>query len=529
MSGDQSTSQVPDGSVPPEGAGSGAESPTWIAEPTRQPTEIVIGLVGPLGTDNSKVIRAISERLEVYGYTPQPIRITREIIPAIVGTDRVPSTSDRGFRAAEERINLGNIIRRSTKNPAALAIAVAAEIARRRPQPVDEQVTKTAYIVSSLKLRQEVAELRKVYREGFYLFGVNTSRDLRLKYLMGSDGRLMSEWEAVRLIERDEHEPEEFGQNTRDTFALADFFCANEGNDDKLRFSIQRCLDLVFGCPMITPTFNEFAMFMAFAASLRSADLSRQVGAVLARDNEILSNGANDCPRPGGGLYWPVFIGNRIDDVSNGRDYKRGADSNEVERTRISKRILSGLGCESNDATKVALAPIRDITEYGRVVHAEMEALLACARRGATTVGATMYCTTFPCHNCAKHIIAAGVVEVVYVEPYPKSKALEFHDDAITTTKDAPCEHVVRFKPFIGVGPRKFFDLFSMSLSSGRDLVRKTGTGESVEWDPSTATPRVQMLPVTHRTFEKFAAEYLKQIRSDLKEGNELGGGERKE
>ena len=44
--------------------------------------------------------------------------------------------------------------------------------------------------------------------------------------------------------------------------------------------------------------------------------------------------------------------------------------------------------------------------------HAEMEALLSCARSGVSTRGATLYSTTFPCHNCAKHIIAAGVARV---------------------------------------------------------------------------------------------------------------------
>jgi deoxycytidylate deaminase len=63
-----------------------------------------------------------------------------------------------------------------------------------------------------------------------------------------------------------------------------------------------------------------------------------------------------------------------------------------------------------------------------------MEALMSCARRGITSIGATVYCTTFPCHNCAKHIVAAGIARVVFVEPYSKSKALDFHDDSIVYT-----------------------------------------------------------------------------------------------
>ena len=43
-----------------------------------------------------------------------------------------------------------------------------------------------------------------------------------------------------------------------------------------------------------------------------------------------------------------------------------------------------------------------------------------------------MYVTTFPCHNCAKHIIAAGLERVVYLEPYPKSRAKTLYDEDIT-------------------------------------------------------------------------------------------------
>jgi len=83
--------------------------------------------------------------------------------------------------------------------------------------------------------------------------------------------------------------------------------------------------NVLFGHPYETPTFDEYAMFIAFSAALRSADLSRQVGAVIARNNEIIGTGANDCPKYGGGLYWPEYDPNThlIQDTSDGRDYKR--------------------------------------------------------------------------------------------------------------------------------------------------------------------------------------------------------------
>ncbi len=113
---------------------------------------------------------------------------------------------------------------------------------------------------------------------------------------------------------------------------------------------------------------------------------------------------------------------------------------------------------------------LKDITEYGRAVHAEMAALLSASRLGIRLRGASLFSTTYPCHNCAKHIVAAGISRVVYIEPYPKSLADELHDDSITKNKNE--KNRLFFEPFIGVGPRRFFDLFSLTLSSGREITR---------------------------------------------------------
>lgn len=153
-----------------------------------------------------------------------------------------------------------------------------------------------------------------------------------------------------------------------------------------------------------------------------------------------------------------------------------------------------------------SLSKIKDITEYGRVVHAEMEALLSAARSGIATSTATLYCTTFPCHNCAKHIISAGVKRVVYVEPYPKSKAQEFHSDSISLRKDGGG---VFFDPFIGVGPRSFFNLFSTHLGSGYPVVRKTSEGQTLDWSESAAKLRTQMLPCSYMERELIAGSLL--------------------
>jgi deoxycytidylate deaminase len=295
-------------------------------------------------------------------------------------------------------------------------------------------------------------------------------------------------------------------------------------------------VELWFGNPHITPTFDEHAMFLAFSAALRSADLSRQVGAVVTKDSQILSTGANDCPRAGGGLYWPTRDPNSIaiDDMPRGRDYTREAgDSNRAEQLRIIERIIEEArrGQYGFDEEKLRQllesSGIKDLTEYGRVVHAEMEAILSCSRCGLSTLGTTLYCTTFPCHNCAKHIIAAGVARVVYVEPYPKSKALDFHDDAILTPGQIAetGSKKVRFDPFVGIGPRRFFDLFSMHLGSTYSLVRKdNNTGKPVRWRIEEGQLRIQMQPVSYLELELQACRLFGQLSPSAPSGVQSHG-----
>jgi dCMP deaminase len=53
-----------------------------------------------------------------------------------------------------------------------------------------------------------------------------------------------------------------------------------------------------------------------------------------------------------------------------------------------------------------------------RAIHAEMNALLNAARTGASTLGATLYCTHAPCTRCAGYLVQAGIKRVVYAEEY---------------------------------------------------------------------------------------------------------------
>ncbi|WP_179395437.1 deoxycytidylate deaminase [Lacticaseibacillus absianus] len=71
-----------------------------------------------------------------------------------------------------------------------------------------------------------------------------------------------------------------------------------------------------------------------------------------------------------------------------------------------------------------------------RTLHAEMNAILQCAQNGVSTRNAAVYVTFFPCLNCTKALIQAGVSRVFYANDYhndPYAVALlEAHDVAVT-------------------------------------------------------------------------------------------------
>lgn len=469
--------------------------------------ELIIGIVSAVGTEYKLVTELLINHLENFGYSAQEIRVSA-CLPKFEGTGE--------YNRIKHYMQAGDSLRERSKNNAILAAGVTKKISELR----DSNTQKRAYIVNSLKHPKEVDFLRKVYGDGFYLIGIHADEKRRHRYL--TDDKGMTQNQASELIRIDEDESLDHGQKTRDTYHLADFFLNLGSNNDTVRNRLQRFLELIFSHPYKNPTFDEFAMFMAFNSSVRSGDLSRQVGAVISQNKQIIATGANDVPKSGGGLYWAEEdeTTGKVEDVPDGKDYTREGDSNkqtqneiieEIAKSLIEKGLVNGdKKTELNNLLRES--KISDLTEFGRVVHAEMDALLSCSRAGIPTTGSTLYCTTFPCHNCAKHIIASGINRVVYVEPYPKSRALDFHSESIqlksnleTASNDA--SGLVSFEPFIGVGPRRFLDLFSMSLGSGSKLRRKDKSGNTLEWDKSSAPIRTPLIGKSYLEIEQAASQ----------------------
>ena len=157
-----------------------------------------------------------------------------------------------------------------------------------------------------------------------------------------------------------------------------------------------------------------------------------------------------------------------------------GTAANTREQKRIAEDVLRDILGDDDPRSRnpkemdALLGRIRDgrvgdLLEFSRAVHAEMDALLSAGRKGANTLGTRLFVTTFPCHYCARHIVSAGVDEVQFIEPYPKSQALTLHRDSIRYEKgdkpwvppsqkdrskrDSDSSRVL-FRPFTGVAPQ---------------------------------------------------------------------------
>lgn len=455
--------------------------------------DLFFGGVAPVGTPLDFAFKTLKNALEEHGYDVEPIRLSdqarilRLTTPEVEGGGeftRIWAMMDRG-NEARRILGVNDVLAR-------LSVALAND--SRASHGNSER--GLAFVFRQLKHPEEAYLLRQVYDDGFHLIGINSPRSTRLRRLEVDKG--MEADEAHRLVERDEHENEDYGQKVRDTFHLSDVFINVTNNDgvDKVEIpkQINRFVRLLFGDGIITPTPDEYGMFLAWASGLRSAQLGRQVGAaILAPTGEVLGLGTNEVPKAFGGQYTEL-------DVPDGRDHAlRKRDSSDSMKEEILEEILDklepswGAGGEYSKAAifadrEKALKGTRvmSLTEFGRAVHAEMEAILSAARMGIPVRGATLYTTTFPCHNCTKHIVDAGIARVVFIEPYPKSLARELHSDSIELVGEeenppAAAFKRVPFEPFVGIGPRRYADVFSMNTPEGDVIRRKDKRGVPIE------------------------------------------------
>ena len=133
--------------------------------------------------------------------------------------------------------------------------------------------------------------------------------------------------------------------------------------------------------------FMEMAGLVSSWASCYQKD--RKIGAVIVRDKRVMTTGYNGAPA----------------------GVKTCVERGECLRKK--------LGIPSGTRHEMCYA-----------VHAEQNAIIQAAKLGIEISGATLYCTHQPCILCAKMIVNAGIVRVVYGAGYPDRFALEIFREA---------------------------------------------------------------------------------------------------
>jgi deoxycytidylate deaminase len=474
-------------SVAPVSKGSTSEQ---IAETHTE--ELVIALCGPIGSPLHSVAEEIQRMIkDTFGYDKAEIIRLSDFISEHAGKVGVEIPANDSFERISSQIDAGNKLREE------FGLSILAELAVEKIRFEREEFKQESkaqhyaprricHIIDSVKNKEELAMLKLVYRDMLYVVGVFSPLSVRetniaqRNHLNGGD--------VHTLIDRDSGEESKAGQTVSDTFPQSDFFLRiDKATDSETTKRVERFLHLILGTKVITPTSAESSMYAAAMASANSGCLSRQVGAAVTDAQEhVLSIGWNDVPKFGGGLYLEGHDDSRCWNHGGGKCF------NDEEKQFFANELVDALKdiipASSKEEARTLLrksGKLGGLIEFSRAIHAEMHAILSAGRiAGDKLVGGKIFVTTYPCHSCARHIIAAGITEVYYIEPYRKSLAIKLHGDAISELElDS---QKVRVLAYDGVAPSKFLSLFRVAANS------RKSAGKLIRIPLKEARPRIE-------------------------------------
>lgn len=515
--------------------------------------ELVVALCGPIGSPLHETAIQVKSAINEFGYRTETIRLS-DLIRINAEIAKVPIDETSRHSEIRTLIQAGDELRHQLGNDVLAKMAIAKigadrvksfgefeDRANERSKAPEKQIRahRICHIIDSVKNIDELKLLRLVYGEALISIGVFSPVEIRKRNLE-RNGELSHE-DIKNLIDIDSGEEFSHGQSVRDTFPQCDFFLRVDdpiiGHTEhkavaQLVEKLRRLFNLIFRTSVISPTPEENAMYAAASASRNSACMSRQVGAaVTSKSGELLAIGWNDVPSSGGGLYGkpPLF---HIENEERGdvRCYAQPGMKchNDLEKRAIAEKVVEVLIKDSmlTSENKVRAvesimmdSKVKDLIEFSRAVHAEMHAILGASRvAGDRIIGGKVFVTTYPCHSCARHLVAAGISEIFYIEPYRKSLATRLHSDALTEAVDG---RGVKLMQFDGVAPRRFIDFFeSGSRKSNAGVLDLKSRGEAL---PSThaslrAIPRLEEVIVAEISGTKLR---LPQLTSSVGGGTD--------
>lgn len=454
--------------------------------------ELVIALCGPIGSPLHSVGKEIQRMItDTFGYDKCEIIRLSDFIGEHAEKVGVTIPASDSYAKISNQIEAGNKLRQQ------YGLSILAELAvkqirfereefKQSTEAPNYAARRICHIIDSVKNKEELALLKLVYKDMLYVVGVFSPLSVRETNL--TKRNKLSIADVYTLIDRDSGEESKAGQTVSDTFPHSDFFLRiNGATDSETTKRVERFLHLILGTQVITPTAAESAMYAAAMASANSGCLSRQVGAAVTdSDENILSVGWNDVPKFGGGLYLGGDSDNRCWNHDGGKCF------NDEEKDFFANELVDALKdilpVGSEETARKSLrknGKLGGLIEFSRAIHAEMHAILSAGRTaGGSIAGGKLFVTTYPCHSCARHIIASGIREVYYIEPYRKSLAIKLHGDAISEIElDS---EKVRVLAYDGVAPSKFLALFRVAPNSRKEA------GKLIRIPLKQATPRIE-------------------------------------
>lgn len=387
---------------------------------------LVIGVTGPIGSGVSTVADILREMGFKHYRVSEVIRRdlgAKSLADAAeaVAAGREPAPVDESPAGHRQRLqDHGNARRREHGAKYWVEKALA-----------DDTATGPI-VIDAVRNLGEVGWLRSKYPSSFVI-AVIAVRDTRWERLRDTDAYRGNQ----ALFERDDNrdwdleENDKTGQQVQKCVMAADYVFVNDEHwgaatayRAKIRERLIPTIDLMKGGEPRRPTPDEVHMATAYSQSQGSACLKRRVGAVIVDPQGLpLSLGFNENPvsmKPCEHEYGYCFKDNDMEEkMQKRRDAVCPGCGN-----KNTSLVAPAWACEKcGKDVKKLLFPSRNI-ELCTAIHAEERAIRSLHGRDAK--GATMFVTTFPCFQCARYILDAGITRVVYVEAYPIKESLDF-------------------------------------------------------------------------------------------------------
>jgi len=420
-------------------------------EQLRARTNLVIGLTGPFGSGCS-TMRAILK--QEFGF--RSFKIADDIRAEFNGRSKTIPKGQSGWRRVLQEYG-------DERRKGDIGYWVDKVFQRIERAKLGEQ----HIVIDGLRNSLEVREIRKIYPR-FFLVAICAHKDERWKRVRRDYNDNYREFEDDDR--RDQNEDFDWGQSVQKCVDDADYVFYNpehlmvnlEGREVPDTSKIERKLKIIaedFVPLMIGkekeehcrgPNTDEIQIAAAYAQSHSSTCLKRHVGAVIT-----VSRGEQEFPISMGYNENPPSVRTC---KSESACYK---DEDMVSKLRARGRKIYCPKCgtehtELNEPwnctscgtnLKAWFHPNRNM-ELCTAIHAEERAILSLGDRSAN--GGTLYVTTFPCFQCARLILDAGIENIVYVEAYPVKETEVF----------LKSNGIKEIRPFTGFTARAFFRVF---------------------------------------------------------------------